>query len=34
MKIKGSLDTSVLFEAEFEKRVKKQIKEIISVTFN
>lgn len=34
MKTTGGLDACVLFEAEFEKKVKKQVKEIISVTFN
>lgn len=34
MKTKGSLDASVLFDSDFEKIVKKQIKEIVNVTFN
>ena len=34
LKTKGNLDAAVLFEADFEKKVKKLVKEIINVTFN
>jgi len=34
LKTKGTLDSSILFAPEFEKNVKKQIKEIVNVTFN